>query len=73
MLLKDDGFARALVTIRNQDLNRNIIGSRNVNPLIDTCIYEVQFQDGLIRKYAANLIAKTFTHRHILMVMSFLF
>ena len=30
-------------------------------PLLDTCIYEVQFQNGPISKYAANIISETFT------------
>ena len=37
-------------------LNGNIIGSLHSKPLLDTCVYEVQFQDGSISEYVANLI-----------------
>ena len=56
MIPKYDGFARALVTIRKQDSNGNIIGSCHSNPLLDNLVYEVQFNDRVISKYAANLI-----------------
>ena len=58
MLQKYDGFVRALVTIRKQDLDGDIIGSHHSNPLIDTCIYKDKFQGGSIRKYTAKLIAE---------------
>ena len=45
LLPKDDGYARALVMCRKRDSDRNIIGSRHSNPLLDTRVYEVQFQD----------------------------
>ena len=57
MLPKDDGFARALVMRRKRYLDKNIIGSRHSNPFLDTCVYEVQFHDVPIRKYANNLIS----------------
>ena len=57
MLPKNDGFARALVVIRKWYLEGNIIGSRNSNPFLDTCIYELKFQDGSICEYVANLIS----------------
>ena len=43
---------------RKQDLDRNTTGSGYSNPLLYTCFYKVQFQDGLISKYAANVIAE---------------
>ena len=51
------GFSRELVTRQKRDSDENIIASRYSNPLLDTCIYEVQFQDGSISEYVANLIA----------------
>ena len=33
------------------------IGTYNENPMIDTMKYEVEFQDGTIKEYAANVIA----------------
>ena len=58
MLLKDYGFARALVKKRNRDSDGNIMVSYHYNPLLDTCVYEVQFQNVLISEYEANLIDK---------------
>ena len=58
MLSKDDGFDRALVTRRKQDLDGNIIGSRHSNPLLGNCVYVFQFQGGSINDYADNLIAE---------------
>ena len=58
VIQKYDDFARTLVMRRKQDLDGNIIGSHHSNSLLDTRIYEVQFQDGSISKYTANLIAE---------------
>ena len=58
MLQKNDGFYRALVMVRKRDFDGNIMGSCHSNPLLDTCVCGVQFQDGLISEYAANLIAE---------------
>ena len=35
------------------------IGTYNANPLLDTQVYEVEFPDGLIQQYSANLIAES--------------
>ena len=56
MLTKDDDFDRSLVTRQNRGLDRNIMGSRHSNTLLDTRVYEVQFQDASISEYAAKLI-----------------
>ena len=58
MLLKHYGFDRSLVMRQKRDLERNIIGSHHSYPLFDTCIYKVQFQDGLISEYASNIISE---------------
>jgi hypothetical protein len=36
----------------------NLIGKSNANPILDTSVYEVLFQDGHIEAYNANLIAE---------------
>ena len=41
---------------RNQD--GNIIGTPSNNPILDTTLYEVEFDDGHVESYAANLIAE---------------
>ena len=35
------------------------VGTYNANPLMDTRVYEVEFPDGLIQQYSANLIAES--------------
>ena len=39
MIPKAGGFSRALVTILKRDFDRNIMGYRHPNPLLDTCVY----------------------------------
>ena len=40
------------------DEDGNIIGNANVRPELNTMMYEVEFPDGEVRLYAANMIAK---------------
>ena len=35
-----------------------MIGKSNSNPLLDTSQYEVEFEDGSVEKYSANIIAE---------------
>ena len=35
------------------------IGKQNNNPILDTCVYEVQFLDGHMEEFAANIIAES--------------
>ena len=39
------------------DKNGTTIGNHAVNPLLNTLFYDVEFPDGAVRRYAANLIA----------------
>ena len=36
----------------------NLVGRASSNPFLDTSMYEVEFQDGHVESYAANLIAE---------------
>ena len=58
MLPKDDGFSWALFMKQKRDSDANIIGYCHSNPFLDNIVYKVRFQDGLISKYGANLIAE---------------
>ena len=40
------------------DADGQVIGSFNENPLLNTLVYDVEFPDGAIKKYAANIIAE---------------
>ena len=35
-----------------------MIGNHAVNPLLNTLLYDVDFSDGAVRRYAANIIAE---------------
>jgi hypothetical protein len=58
MLPKGDVLVPAKVTARKRDANRNPIGIANKNPILNTCIFEVQFPDGHTESYAANIIVE---------------
>ena len=38
------------------DKDGNVIGDYNENPILNTDIYDVEFQDGVIKPYSANVI-----------------
>ena len=40
------------------DVNWQVIGNHNEDLILNTCIYGVEFQDGIIKPYAASLIAQ---------------
>ena len=48
--------AKAIWNFADED--GNIIGNANVQPELNTMMYEVEFPDGEVRPYAANMIAK---------------
>jgi hypothetical protein len=57
VMLPMDGFLQpAKVTQRKHDMNGNPVGTPNSNPILDSGIYEVTFQDGRTNEYAANVI-----------------
>ena len=39
------------------DENGKVMGKRSENPMLNTLMYDVEFSDGTIRPYAANVIA----------------
>ena len=48
----------AKVLRKSVDENGQVIGAHNENPLLNTLVYDVNFTDDDVKKYAANLIAK---------------
>ena len=48
----------AKVKSRSKDADGNIIESYNDNPFLNTMVYDVEFPDGVIKEYAANIIAE---------------
>ena len=51
-------FANGRVISRARDSNGELIGKSNANPLLDTSVYEVEFEDGSVERYNANIIAE---------------
>ena len=48
----------AKVIKRSVDSDGNVIGNYNELPVLNTMLYDVQFPDGSIKPYSANLIAE---------------
>ena len=42
---------------RSKDNDGNIIGKYDSNPILNNMVYDVEFPDGTIRAYGANMIA----------------
>jgi hypothetical protein len=57
-LPKGDDMAIGTIVKRKRDHDGNPIGQHDANPKLDTRIYEVEFPDGEVLEYAANVIAE---------------
>jgi hypothetical protein len=59
VLLPKGGYEYiAKVIGRKRDANGNPVGRYNPNPILDTTVHVVQFPDGTIQEYAANVLAE---------------
>jgi hypothetical protein len=59
VLLPKGGYEYiAKVIGRKLDADGNPIGRYNPNPILDTTVHEVQFPDGTVQEYAANVLAE---------------
>ena len=60
MLLPHNGehMRAARVVDRTNNQDGKLIEDHNLNPILDTGIYDVMFPDGQIQQYAANIIAE---------------
>ena len=58
LLPQGESMKAALVKGRHTDDNGNVVGTFDNNPLLNSLIYDVEFPDGSIREYAANVIAE---------------
>ena len=52
-----DGYAYGQVNKRLRDANSIPIGKANDNPILDSIVYEVEYQDGYKAALVANVIA----------------
>ena len=53
-----DSKQSAKVLHHKRDGDGNLIGHSSSNPYLDTSLYKVEFSDGHVKAYAANLIAE---------------
>ena len=58
LLPKGDSLVTGTVVGRKRDMDGNPIGRRNSNPILDSRVYDVQFPDGHVKEFAANVIAE---------------
>ena len=67
LLPRGEGVEHGKVGGRKHDQDGHPVEHSNVNPLLNTRVYEVEFQDGYSQEYLANTIAESitlFTGRH---------
>ena len=58
MLPIGDQMRYGTVIRRKRDSEGNLIGHSQSNPILDTALYEVEFDDGVVEAYHANVIAE---------------
>ena len=56
-LPQEEELRAAKVIRRNRDSDGNFTGTYDDNPMLNTMIYDVDFNDGEVREYSANIIA----------------
>jgi hypothetical protein len=73
ILPKKDVLIPVQVINLKHDSEGNHVGVEHNNPVLDTRIYEVQFPDGQVEEYMANMFGKVFLAKLMLMsiVISF--
>ena len=57
LLNRGDSAALARVICQAVDSDGKVIGLWDSNPILNTSVYECEFDDGTIKEYAANVIA----------------
>ncbi len=58
MIPHGNTFACRTIVSHKHDAEGNIIGHAHDNPILDSCIYYVEFADGKVTHFTANAIAK---------------
>lgn len=58
LLPQRDSQMLAKVIRRSIDANGSVIGSFDENPMLNSLVYDVEFPDGVVKQYAANVIAE---------------
>ena len=55
-----DTVYKGIVRRRKRDVEENTIGRANTNPILDTQIYKVGFENGSMSTYSANVIIRKY-------------
>jgi hypothetical protein len=58
LLPRGDTYEKGTVLCRKRDKDGTLIGHANMNPILDTRVFEVIFPDGHVAEYATNVIAE---------------
>jgi hypothetical protein len=58
LLPRGDTYEKGTVLRRKRDNDGTLIGHANMNPILDTRVFEVIFPDGHVAEYATNVIAE---------------
>ena len=66
LLLKDGVLVPAKVTGKKRDGSRNPVGIGHRNPILDTRVYNFQFEDGHTEEYAVNIIVNWMSQVNII-------
>ena len=59
MISHGDTVAQGSVRPRKRDMEVNTIGRANSNPILDTQTYQIEFKDGSMSTYSANVITES--------------
>ena len=54
---------RGIIKSRKRNERGELIGTSNSNPLLDTRLYTIEFDDGTYGEYTTNIVMETFTHK----------
>ena len=57
MISRGDTVAQGSVRHRKRNVEGNTIGRSNINPILDTRTYEVEFEDGSMSTQSENVIS----------------
>ncbi len=58
MIPRNNNIAHGTVVSRKRDAEGNIIGRAHDNPILESCVYDVEFADSEVTARMANAIAK---------------
>ena len=64
--MEEQGRAIVFFKRRARDTDGNMSGWYHENPFLNSLVYEVEFPDGYMKEYSANIISEICRHKLIL-------